>query len=51
MLKQTGILRVKAEYQPDAKNIQAFEGFFAFWVMVLLQKCIIDFANEFARFL
>ena len=42
------IFRIQAEYQADAKHVQAFKGFGRIRVDVLLEQRVIEYPNQFA---
>ena len=47
--ENTRILGIQAEHQPDAQLVQAFQRFRVLWVLVLLQKRVIEHPHQLAR--
>ena len=44
--ENAGVLRVQAEHQPDAEGVEAFQGFGALWVLVLLQQGVVQHPHD-----
>ena len=47
--KNTGVLGVQAEHQPDAQGVQAFQRVLGLRVFVLLQQGVVEDAHDLAR--